>query len=343
MTSSALSNSATPAPTSEPLLEIKDLRVSFEGPHGPISAVRGVNLRVGAGEVVGIVGESGSGKSVSMLSVLGLHGPGATVEGSIKFRGRELIGAPPTVMRKIRGGKIGMIFQDPMTSLNPSLTIGRQLAEAVIVHQRCSKKEAWAKSVELLELVAMPTPEARVKAYPHELSGGMRQRVVIAMAMANDPDLLIADEPTTALDVTTQAQILEVLARIQQERDLAIALITHDLGVVAGMADKVNVMYAGRIVESAAVDDLFYRHEHPYTAGLLACLPRLDARAPLHPIGGAPPSIDDLPPGCSFQARCPHAAEACAVTDPTLEPVGTSQVACVLAPVPALHRSEVSA
>ena len=316
-----------------PLLEIKDLQVTFEGPRGPIRAVRGVNITVQPGEVVGIVGESGSGKSVSMLSVLGLHGPTARVGGSIKFKGRELIGAPQSTLRRLRGGRIGMIFQDPMTSLNPAHTIGRQLGEAVIVHQRGSRKDVNDKVLELLELVALPNPEARVKAYPHELSGGMRQRVMIAMAMANEPDLLIADEPTTALDVTTQAQILAVLTRIRSERELAIAMITHDLGVVAGIADRVSVMYAGRIVEQGDVEDVFYRHEHPYTAGLLACLPRLDIRSELEPIGGAPPSLDDLPPGCSFQTRCRHVTDVCSEGDPTLRSVGFSEVACVLAPV----------
>ncbi len=318
---------------SEPLLEIKDLHVTFEGPSGPIRAVRGVNLTVQPGEVVGLVGESGSGKSVSMLSVLGLHGPNATVEGSITFKGRELIGAPESTLRRLRGGRIGMIFQDPMTSLNPAHTIGRQLGEAVIVHQKGKRKDVEKKVIELLELVSLPNPETRVNAYPHELSGGMRQRIMIAMAMANEPDLLIADEPTTALDVTTQAQILDVLARIRSERELAIAMITHDLGVVAGVADRVNVMYAGRIVEQAGVEDLFYRHEHPYTAGLLDCLPRLDIRAELVPIGGAPPSLDDLPPGCSFQTRCRHVTDACSESDPTLRPVGATEVACMLAPI----------
>ena len=317
----------------EPILELTDLQVSFAGPNGPIRAVRGVDLRVEPGEVVGIVGESGSGKSVSMLSVLGLHGPNATVSGSIRFRGREVIGAPGSELRKIRGGRIGMIFQDPMTSLNPSLTIGRQLAEAVIVHRRGSRREAMTRALDLLELVSLPNPEARLRAYPHELSGGMRQRVMIAMAMANDPDLLIADEPTTALDVTTQAQILDVLNRIRSERELAIAIITHDLGVVAGLADRINVMYAGRIVERGAVDEVFYRHEHPYTAGLLACLPRLDARVDLEPIGGSPPALDALPPGCSFQPRCGHATPACAETDPHLRSVGATESACLLAPV----------
>ncbi len=319
--------------TTAPLLEIKDLQVTFTGPRGPIRAVRGVNITVQPGEVVGIVGESGSGKSVSMLSVLGLHGPTAQVEGSITFKGRELIGAPKSTLRRLRGGRIGMIFQDPMTSLNPAHTIGRQLGEAVIVHQRGSRRDVNEKVLELLDLVSLPNPQARMRAYPHELSGGMRQRVMIAMAMANEPDLLIADEPTTALDVTTQAQILDVLARIRSERELAIAMITHDLGVVAGVADRVNVMYAGRIVEQGGVEDVFYRHEHPYTAGLLACLPRLDIRTELEPIGGAPPSLDDLPPGCSFQERCRHVADACRHDDPTLRSVGVTEVACTLAPV----------
>ena len=311
---------------SETLLEINDLHVTFPGTNGEVHAVRGLDLTVHAGEVVGIVGESGSGKSVSMLSVLGLHGPAAKVTGSVKFKDRELIGAPGAELRHLRGGRIGMIFQDPMTSLNPALTIGRQLSEAVIVHQKGSKRSAGNRAVELLDLVSLPNPRDRVKAYPHELSGGMRQRVMIAMAMANDPDLLIADEPTTALDVTTQAQILDVLARIREQRDLAIAIITHDLGVVAGIADTVNVMYAGRIVERGGVDDVFYRHEHPYTSGLLACLPRLDARTELVPIGGAPPALDALPYGCAFQDRCPSVIDECRATDVGLSRVGVTEV-----------------
>ncbi|WP_395156587.1 ABC transporter ATP-binding protein [Ilumatobacter sp.] len=318
---------------SEPLLELNDLHVTFPVSSGAIKAVRGLDLTVHAGEVVGIVGESGSGKSASMLSVLGLHGPAAQVSGSVRFRGRELIGAPAAELRHLRGGRIGMIFQDPMTSLNPALTIGRQLSEAVIVHQKGSKRTAGERAIELLDMVSMPNPKARVRSYPHELSGGMRQRVMIAMAMANDPDLLIADEPTTALDVTTQAQILDVLRRIRTERHLAIAIITHDLGVVAGIADTVNVMYAGRIVERGAVEDVFYRHEHPYTSGLLACLPRLDSRSELVPIGGAPPALDALPPGCAFQDRCPHVSLECMSADVQLAPVGATEAACVNAPI----------
>ena len=318
---------------SEPLLELRNLHVKFPSPSGAIHAVRGLDLTVHAGEVVGIVGESGSGKSVSMLSVLGLHGPAAEVSGSVTFRGRELIGAPGGELRHLRGGRIGMIFQDPMTSLNPALTVGRQLSEAVIVHQKGSKRAAGERAIDLLGMVAMPNPKARLRSYPHELSGGMRQRVMIAMAMANDPDLLIADEPTTALDVTTQAQILDVLGRIRSERNLAIAIITHDLGVVAGIADTVNVMYAGRIVERGAVEDVFYRHEHPYTSGLLACLPRLDSRSELIPIGGAPPALDALPLGCAFQDRCRHVTSACTEADVQLAPVGATESACVNAPI----------
>ena len=320
------------------LLDIDQLRVSFPGTRGPIRAVNGLDLQIRPGEVVGIVGESGSGKSVSMLSVLGLHGPTASMTGSVKFCGRELVGAPPAVLRQLRGGRIGMIFQDPMTSLNPALTVGRQLSEAVTVHQRAGRGAAMTRAVELLDMVALPNPKARLRSYPHELSGGMRQRVMIAMAMANDPDLLIADEPTTALDVTTQAQILDVLASVRQHRELAIVIITHDLGVVAGIADTVHVMYAGRVVERGPVQDIFYRSEHPYTAGLLASLPRLDRRVALTPIGGSPPALDDLPPGCAFQDRCRHAVAACANDDVPLVAVGATEAACIRAPLAGLLR-----
>jgi oligopeptide/dipeptide ABC transporter ATP-binding protein len=318
-----------------PVLTLRELAVDFAVAGGTVQAVRGIDIDVMPGEVVGIVGESGSGKSATMLAVMGLLAPNATTRGSVRFAGQELVGAPAETLRRLRGGRIGMIFQDPMTSLNPVLTVGRQLAEAVVVHQRVSNKVAHRKAVELLDLVSIPHAAQRVKAYPHELSGGMRQRVMIAMAMANDPDLLIADEPTTALDVTIQAQILDVLARLRAERNLAIVLITHDLGVVAGLADTVHVMYAGRVVERGAVDEVFYESTHPYTRGLLACLPRLDRRdSDLQPIGGMPPALDALPAGCSFAPRCRYVIDRCLVDDPALRPMGPTSAACHVAPLP---------
>ncbi len=320
--------------TSDPILSLRGLAVDFAVTGGTVQAVRGVDLDVGPGEVVGVVGESGSGKSATMLAVMGLLAPNGTTRGSVRFDGRELVGAPHETLRRLRGGRIGMIFQDPMTSLNPVLTVGRQVAEAVVTHQKVSNKAAYRKAEELLELVSIPHATQRVKAYPHELSGGMRQRVMIAMAMANDPDLLIADEPTTALDVTIQAQILDVLAHLRAERNLAIVIITHDLGVVAGLADSVHVMYAGRVVEHGPVDDTFHHSTHPYTRGLLACLPRLDRRdSDLVPIGGMPPALDALPPGCSFAPRCPYVIDRCLAEDPALRPLGPTSAACHVAPL----------
>ena len=319
--------------TDEPLLVVHDLDVRFSVADGSVHAVRGLNLTVHRGEVAAIVGESGSGKSATMLAVLGLLDPNATVSGSACFDGTELLGAPNAVLRRHRGGRIGMIFQDPMTSLNPVLTIGRQIAEAVITHQSVTPSQAEAKAVELLETVALPDAANRVRAYPHELSGGMRQRVMIAMALANDPDILIADEPTTALDVTIQAQILSVLRDLQVARSLTIVLITHDLGVVAGLADSVHVMYAGTIVEAGPVVDMFHRANHPYTAGLLASIPRLDRPdVELVPIGGMPPSLRSDPDGCAFAPRCRYAVAACHVVTPPLRRVGALDVACAVLP-----------
>ena len=317
-----------------PLLEIQGLDIRFHVTGGSVHAVRGLDLRVERGEVAAIVGESGSGKSATMLAVLGLLDPNASVSGSATFDGLELINAAGSTLRRIRGGRIGMIFQDPMTSLNPVLTVGRQIAEAVITHQRVSPGDAEQKSVELLEMVAMPNAKERARTYPHELSGGMRQRVMIAMALANQPDILIADEPTTALDVTIQAQILKVLRDLQIERSLTVVLITHDLGVVAGLADSVHVMYAGKVVEGGPVVDMFHRPNHPYTAGLLASLPRLDRpERELTPIGGTPPSLRNDPDGCAFAPRCPHAIDRCTQHLPELQPVGASQVACDVLPL----------
>ena len=308
-----------------PLLAVDDLTVSFATPDGAVKAVRGVDLVVDGEEVLGIVGESGSGKSVTMMAVMGLLPKTATVTGSVKFRGTEILGRPERELRQYRGAKLAMIFQDPLTSLNPVFSVGNQISEAVRVHHKdVSRKAAWDRAVELLALVGIPSAAKRAKDYPHQFSGGMRQRVMIAMAIANDPDVLIADEPTTALDVTIQAQILEVLERAQEASHSAIVLITHDLGVVAGAADRVMVMYAGRAVEQGSVDDVFSRPRHPYTLGLLESLPRLDAegRERLTPITGAPPSLLHPPPGCPFHPRCRFAQAMCAEVVPELRMVG---------------------
>jgi oligopeptide/dipeptide ABC transporter ATP-binding protein len=313
-----------------PLLEVRGLDVRFRTREGVVHAVRGVDLDLPAGGVLGLVGESGSGKSVAMLAVMGLLPRNASVSGSIRLGGQEVVGLPESQLRHLRGGRMAMIFQDPMTSLNPVLPVGFQVAEAVRVHHReMSRREARRRAVELLDLVSIPQAAARAGAYPFEFSGGMRQRVMIAMAIANDPALLIADEPTTALDVTIQAQILEVLEVIQRERHVGVVLITHDLGVVAGSVGDVAVMYAGRIVERGRVDDVFETPSHPYTRGLLACLPRLDQPdAPLTPIGGVPPSMQDVPRGCAFHPRCPYAEARCEAEDPALRPVGDGWAAC---------------
>ena len=316
-----------------PILSVRDLSVRFGVGGTTAHAVRGVDLDVHRGDVVALVGESGSGKSTVVLAMMGLLAPNASVTGSIVFDGAELVGAPRSVLRSLRGDRIGMVFQDPMTSLNPMHTVGRQLAEAVQVHRRVSNSQARQRALELLDLVAIPHASHRLASYPHELSGGMRQRVMVAMAIANDPDVLIADEPTTALDVTIQAQLLDVLERLRRERDLAIVLVTHDLGVVAGIADSVNVMYAGSLVEQGDVRSVFYRSSHPYTQGLLGCSPRLDAVGDLSPIPGAPPVLTSLPEGCAFAPRCSRAVESCTHDRPVLRPVGPTLVACHLAEV----------
>ena len=303
------------------VLEVKDLTVDFPTEDGVVHAVRGVNYRLRSGEVLGIVGESGSGKSVTSLAVLGLLPKSAKISGSVKFRGVELLGLHDKEMSRVRGKGISMIFQDPMTSLNPVYRIGHQLAETVQIHDKTvGDKAAWARAVELLALVGIPNARDRASNYPHEFSGGMRQRVVIAIAMANQPDVIIADEPTTALDVTVQAQILETIKTAQHETEAAIILITHDLGVVAGMADRVLVMYAGRPVEVGSVDDIYYRPRMPYTIGLLGSLPRLEIgqRQRLTPILGSPPSLLNLPPGCPFSPRCPMRQPVCDDVEPDL-------------------------
>jgi oligopeptide/dipeptide ABC transporter ATP-binding protein len=314
--------------TSEPLLRIRDLSVTFDTPGGSARAVRGMNLDVHAGEAVAVVGESGSGKSVTMLATLGLL-PRAHVQGSVTFRDTELVGANRDTLQAIRGRRISMVFQDPMTSLNPVLTIGKHLALVMRAHHpKMGRKELRTKAIGLLDQVAIPQATRRVDTYPHELSGGMRQRVMIAMAIANEPDVLIADEPTTALDVTVQAQIMELLTELRTEHGLALVLITHDLGVVAGHTDRVAVMYAGRVVERAPVRSLFSSPGHPYTRALLECLPQLDARGPLGAIPGTPPSPVDLPPGCPFSLRCTHVVDRCHIDEPVLVPLGAGEVAC---------------
>jgi peptide/nickel transport system ATP-binding protein len=312
-----------PVGASDDLLVVENLSVEFPTDDGVVQAVRGVSYVLKPGEVLGIVGESGSGKSVTSLAVMGLLPGSANIKGSVRFRGQELANKPDNVMRKIRGDKIAMIFQDPLTSLNPVYSIGWQLAEAVQAHHPDVKKAAAReRSIDLLKLVGIPNAAKRVDDYPHEFSGGMRQRVVIALAMANDPDVIIADEPTTALDVTVQAQVLETLEKAQNETGAAMVLITHDLGVIAGTADRILVMYAGKPVEIGSVDDVFYEPRMPYTLGLLGSLPRLDQRRQLRltPIVGAPPSLINLPPGCPFTPRCPLSQPICDEQEPALKP-----------------------
>ena len=318
----AFESEELPDPASDaPLLEVTDLRVSFPSEDGRVNAVRGVNLTVGRGEVLALVGESGSGKSVTSTAVMGLLDESAQISGSVRLHGTELLGRDDDYMSKIRGTQVSMVFQDPLSALTPVYTVGAQIVEALQIHNpKMDHRRAWDRAVELLELVGIPNPEVRARAYPHEFSGGMRQRAVIAIAIANDPNLIIADEPTTALDVTIQAQILDVLRTAQKETGAGVIMITHDLGVVAGMADRVAVMYAGRIVETGDVDDIFYRSRMPYTIGLLGSLPRLDARkdSALATLEGNPPSLLELPRGCPFIPRCPMAQAECAQGEPQL-------------------------
>jgi oligopeptide/dipeptide ABC transporter ATP-binding protein len=308
----------------DPILDVQGLTVDFPTDDGIVRAVRGVDFTLQAGEVLGIVGESGSGKSVTSLAIMGLLPRTAKVRGSARYRGRDLLKLSEKEMTGIRGRHIAMIFQDPMTSLNPVYTVGWQLQEAVMAHQDISKKQAWERAVSLLDLVGIPNPRERASSYPHEFSGGMRQRAVIAISLTNDPDVIVADEPTTALDVTVQAQVLDTLERIQENTEAAIVLITHDLGVVAGMADKVLVMYAGKPVEVGSVDDIYYQPRMPYTLGLLGSLPRLDAKGAerLTPIKGSPPSLVNLPAGCPFSPRCPMSRPHCEQEEPLLREVG---------------------
>ncbi|WP_082234919.1 ABC transporter ATP-binding protein [Halobacillus massiliensis] len=298
----------------EKILDIQDLHVSFQTYGGEVQAIRGVNLELYKGETLAIVGESGCGKSVTANSIMKLipSPAGKIKQGSIAFKGKDLTKMSDKAIRKVRGIDISMIFQDPMTALNPTLTIGDQLTEGVRQHRRVSSAEANKQAIEMLKLVGIPNPDERMKQYPHQFSGGMRQRIVIAMALICEPELLIADEPTTALDVTIQAQILQLFQRIQRETGVSIILITHDLGVVAKVADRVSVMYAGKVVETGTRRDIFHRPSHPYTQGLLHSVPRLDQKGEkLIPIDGTPPDLFSPPEGCPFTARCPHAMEVC--------------------------------
>jgi peptide/nickel transport system ATP-binding protein len=304
---------------SDVLLDVDDLNVTFPSEDGEVMAVRGVSYQVRRNEVFGIVGESGSGKSVSTMALMGLLPSTARITGSAVYRGNQLLGQPDRLVRKFRGNDISMIFQDPMTSLNPVYTVGKQLGEIVRAHHRVTPKEAKRRAIDALELVGIPQPKERVDSYPHEFSGGMRQRVMIAMAMMNDPDIIIADEPTTALDVTVQAQILETLMQVKEELRAAIILITHDLGVIAGTADRVAVMYGGRFVETGTVDEIFNVPRMPYTVGLLGSIPALDQDAEeLTPIPGTPPSLVNQPAGCPFAPRCVLTIDRCREVEPDL-------------------------
>ena len=320
----------------EPLLELRNLAVSFATDDGMVRAVDGIDLAVPRGHTLGLVGESGSGKSVTSLAVMGLlPKETATVSGAVRFEGRDLLAVSARELRDLRGGRLAMIFQEPMTSLNPAYTIGNQIVEAIRRHGRVSAGEARGKAIAMLKLVRLPSPEKRIDEYPHKLSGGQRQRVMIAMALACGPQLLIADEPTTALDVTIQAQILDLMRGLRRDTGTAIILITHDLGVVAEMADDVAVMYAGQIVERAAVKDLFARPEHPYTVGLLGSIPKLDRRRERLPsIDGRVPDMTQPPTGCRFAERCPFVEPACREAAPPLIEVAAGHLTrCRRAPL----------
>ena len=315
-----------------PILEVNHLTTCFHGKNGIVPAVEGVSFDVEPGRTLGIVGESGCGKSVTALSILKLL-PSRTARvepgSSIRLDGRELTGMSAAQMCQVRGREISMIFQDPMTSLNPVMTIGNQMAEAFLAHESMSRKEAWEKSVEMLKKVGIPAPEKRAKEYPHQLSGGMKQRVMIAMALSGRPKVLIADEPTTALDVTIQAQILELMEDLKQEMNTAILLITHDMGVVAEMADEVMVMYAGQVMERADAKTLFKNPLHPYTRGLLASIPRLDQEVErLHTISGSVPNLNEMPAGCRFSTRCPDVKDCCRKCRPETYDVDHHLVRC---------------
>ncbi len=318
----------TDAVPGAPLLEVDDLRVEFRTRDGVAKAINGVSYSVAAGETLAVLGESGSGKSVTAQTVMGNLDmpPGVVTGGEIRFHGRDMLKMTKEERRRIRGRKIAMIFQDALSALNPVYSVGFQLGEMFRVHEGMSRKAAKAKAVELMDLVRIPAARQRVNDYPHQFSGGMRQRIMIAMAMALDPELIIADEPTTALDVTVQAQVMDLLAELQRERHMGLILITHDLGVVADVADKIAVMYAGRIVEEASVHELYASPAHPYTEGLLASIPRLDLKGQdLYAIKGLPPNLMRIPPGCAFNPRCPYAQDVCRTDVPPLYEVTPSR------------------
>jgi oligopeptide/dipeptide ABC transporter ATP-binding protein len=310
----------------ERLLEVNDLKVQFATEDGTVRAVDGLSFELERGKVLGIVGESGSGKSVTAMTLMGLtRGVNARFEGEVLYKGKDLLHVSDRDMQNFRGNELGMIFQDPMTSLNPVYRIGEQIVEAIQAHENVDKRTARARTVEILRQVGIPNPETRVDSFPHEFSGGMRQRAMIAMALACNPSILIADEPTTALDVTIQAQIVDLINRLKDDFDSAVIFITHDLGVIAEIADEIIVMYAGRVVERGSKRDVFYDPQMPYTWGLLGSIPRLDRPRPerLHTIEGAPPSLINAPEGCKFRPRCPHAFEKCREEPPLENRVGT--------------------
>lgn len=320
-----------PVPEGHHLLEVDDLKMYFHTEDGVVRAVDGVSYTLDRGETLGVVGESGSGKSVTHMTMMGLipMPPGKIEGGSVLYRGHDLLNMPEAQMQHVRGNDIAMIFQDPMTSLNPVYKIGKQVGEGLRLHRGYSKEQALKRAVELLDAVGIPEPEKRVNEYPHQFSGGMRQRVMIAMALACDPDILIADEPTTALDVTIQAQIIELMQEMQEKNGNAIVMITHDLGVVADIADKIMVMYAGRPVEFGTADEIFYESRHPYTWGLIRSIPEqaTDEKKPLTPIHGNPPALSNLPKGCVFSPRCPYATDKCRAERPAKFQTGTGHYA----------------
>ena len=321
------------APERPAVLTVDNLNTRFDTPEGEVCAVNNVSFRVREGETVGIVGESGSGKSQVFMSVMGLLATNGRATGSVKFRDQEVLGMPPQKLNRIRGAHMSMIFQDPMTSLNPYLTVSRQMTEVLVQHKGMGESDAEKRSVEMLNLVRIPEAKRRIRMYPHEFSGGMRQRVMIAIALLCQPDMLIADEPTTALDVTVQAQILELMHDLKTELNTAIVLITHDLGVIAGLSDRVLVMYAGNIVERGTVREIFYDPQHPYTEGLLKSMPRLTGteQTELPSIPGQPPNLQHLPAGCNFRPRCAYAFDRCRVEEPAQRDIGPGRAkACHL-------------